>query len=205
MEKERHKTQGKKSKETIKKKIKEKENLFLIDMLVSTTVLVFKTGSYSHIVARRCKIRSGSCWHHVGEDQNGAGNELRFPGSLSSPRSAHSECHFALVVFFIYFSMILHGTEDALKESFCIHFRFSCRARSLPCSTGRSQTVEVFPSPRRLRPMMGIKWPGCISNEEFLEKARQTNMESILLQMQLGLSGHVATMEKFAFEKAGLL
>ena len=53
-----------------------------------------------------------------------------------------------------------------------------------------------------LHSILGIKCQNYISNEEVLKKASLPNIESILLQVQLHLAGHVSRMEDIRMPKA---
>ena len=55
---------------------------------------------------------------------------------------------------------------------------------------------------RRLRSILGFKWPDHVSNEEVLKKASLPSIESILLQVQLRWAGHVTVMENVRMPKA---
>lgn len=48
---------------------------------------------------------------------------------------------------------------------------------------------------RCLRTILGIKWQGYQANKAVVERAHVPSIESILLQLQLGWTGHVARME----------
>ena len=55
---------------------------------------------------------------------------------------------------------------------------------------------------RCLRSDLGIKWQDHVSNEEVLKRASLPSIESILLQVQLRLAGHVTRMEDVHMPKA---
>ena len=61
--------------------------------------------------------------------------------------------------------------------------------------------LERFPQ-RCLRSILGIKWQDYVSNEEVLKRASLPSIESILLQLQLRLAGHVTRMEDVRMPKA---
>ena len=55
---------------------------------------------------------------------------------------------------------------------------------------------------RCLHSILGIKWQNHVSNEEVPKRASLPNIESILLQVQLRLVGHVTRMEDVGMPKA---
>ena len=55
------------------------------------------------------------------------------------------------------------------------------------------------------RSILGIKWQDYVSNEEVLKRASLPSIESILLQVQLRLAGHVTKMEDVRMPKSNLL
>ena len=50
--------------------------------------------------------------------------------------------------------------------------------------------------------ILGIKWQDHVSNEEVLKSASLPSIESVLLQVQLRLAGHVTRMEDVRMPKA---
>ena len=55
---------------------------------------------------------------------------------------------------------------------------------------------------RCLGSILGIKWQNHVSNEKVLKRASLPSIESILLQVQLRLAGHVTRMEEVRIPKA---
>ena len=53
-----------------------------------------------------------------------------------------------------------------------------------------------------LRSILGNKWQDYVSNEEVIKRASLPSIESILLQVQMRLAGHVTRMEDVRIPKA---
>ena len=70
----------------------------------------------------------------------------------------------------------------------------SIRCRDLGSLSKQIRLLERFHQ-RCLRSIRGIKWQDYVSNEEVLKRANLPSIESILLQVQLRLAGHVSRTE----------